>query len=95
MKLGTKLDSGKPQPRLLPIGPLRSIVDVLTFGAAKYSPDNWQHVPCARERYTDALLRHVFAWMDGEAHDEESGLHHLAHAGCCLLFLLWFEQDTP
>ena len=90
---GEKLDQGKRQPRLMPIGPLLAIVDVLTFGAKKYAPDNWKHVPDATERYTDALLRHVFAWMDGERLDPESGLHHLGHAGCCVLFLLWLELE--
>ncbi len=88
---GIKFDHNKPQPRLLPMLGLGAVIDVLTFGAKKYAPDNWQIVPKARERYTDALLRHVFAWMAGETNDPESGLHHLAHAGCCVLFLLHFE----
>lgn len=94
---GDKFDDGKPQPRLLPPVPVMAIVGVLTFGAAKYSVDNWQEVPNAVDRYTDALLRHVFAWMGGERVDQESKLHHLAHAGCCVLFLLWFElkEDQP
>lgn len=90
---GIKYDADKPQPRLLPFGPLNQIVDVLTYGARKYAPDNWKIVPNARERYQDALLRHVFAWLDGERVDPESGLHHLAHAGCNILFLLWFEEE--
>lgn len=88
---GVKYDGGKPQPRLIPARPLMLIADVLTYGAKKYAPDNWIRVPQARERYTDALLRHVYAWLGGERVDEESGLHHLAHAGCCILFLLHFE----
>lgn len=88
---GVKTDQGKPQPRLLPPGPLMAVVDVLTYGAHKYAPDNWKKVPQARERYADALLRHIFSWLDGESHDPESELHHLAHAGCCILFLLHFE----
>lgn len=89
--LGMKFDLGKPLPRLLPVGPLMAIVDVLTYGATKYAPDNWKHVDDARDRYADALLRHVLAWLGGESHDAESGLRHLAHAGCCILFLLHFE----
>lgn len=92
--LGTKLDHGKPMPRLLPPRSLLAIADVLTFGAAKYAVDNWKWVEDAHERYTDALFRHLYAWQDGERNDPESGLHHLAHAGCCLLFLLWFELRT-
>ena len=91
---GRKDDDGKPQYRLLPTRSLAAIVDVLTFGAQKYTPDNWRKVPDAQTRYTDAMLRHIFAWLDGEATDAESGYHHLAHAGCCLLFLLHFELET-
>lgn len=90
-KAGVKYDAGKPQPRLLPVRAVNAIVGVLTFGAQKYCADNWKYVDNPVERYTDAMLRHIFAWMEGETLDPESGLHHLAHAGCCLLFLLWFE----
>ena len=89
-KGGLKLDSGKPKPSLIPFGSLNQIVDVLTFGANKYSADGWKSVPNGKQRYTDALLRHIFAWTSGETNDPESGLHHLAHAGCCILFLLWY-----
>jgi hypothetical protein len=80
--------------RLLPTRGIACIVDVLTFGAQKYAPDNWQLVPDASERYADALLRHIFAWLDGETLDPESGRHHLGHAGCCLLFLMHFELEN-
>lgn len=87
---GRKDDAGKLRYDLVPVDALRAVTEVLTFGAKKYAPDNWRHVPDPRGRYTAALLRHVYAWMDGEEVDAESGCHHLAHAGCCLLFLLHF-----
>jgi hypothetical protein len=91
---GVKYDSDKPRFSLVPSASLRAIAQVLTYGAKKYpQADNWKRADNARERYTDALLRHVYAWMDGEALDPESGLHHLAHAGCCVLFLLHFEEE--
>lgn len=90
---GRKDDGGKLRYRLLPVRPLRRVVEVLEFGARKYAVDNWQKVPEARERYTDALMRHVEAWRGGEQVDPESGLPHLAHAICCALFLLWFEGE--
>ncbi len=88
---GFKADAGKDQWRLLPWRALREVVRVLTAGAVKYDPDNWKLVPHARDRYTDALFRHITAWIDGERRDPETGLHHLAHACCCLLFLLHFD----
>lgn len=76
---------------LLPLGPVREIVRVLTFGAQKYAPGNWMKVDDAVERYYAALMRHLHAWREGESFDSETKLHHLAHAGCDLLFCLWFE----
>lgn len=36
-------------------------------------------------------MRHLTAWWGGEKSDPESGEHHLAHLGCCVIFLLWFD----
>ena len=86
-----KHDQEKPRWDLLPMEALAPIVDVLTFGARKYAPDGWRTVPEWRRRYYAALLRHLVAWWRGEKVDPESGLSHLAHAGCCLLFLISLE----
>jgi len=75
------------------MAPLDQVVKVLTYGAAKYAPDNWQQVPDAKNRYFAAAMRHLSAWKQGEAVDEESGVCHLAHAACCMLFLLHFSAD--
>jgi hypothetical protein len=37
-------------------------------------------------------MRHIMAFNDGEDKDPESGLSHLAHAACCIMFLLEFEK---
>lgn len=47
---------------LIPYEALGHVVDVLTHGAKKYAPDNWQHVAGWRERYFAAAMRHVTAW---------------------------------
>ncbi len=75
---------------LFPPDAFASISDVLTYGAAKYDAENWHLVDDTR-RYFDAMLRHINARMLGEKDDPESGLPHLAHAGCCLVFLLALE----
>lgn len=67
---------------------LMGMAHVFTMGAKKYSVDNWMKCPYEeRSRYVDAFYRHAYAWESGEELDEESGLHHLFHAGCCLAML--------
>ena len=89
---GVKHDSDKPRFSLLPLKQVWDIVAVLEFGAKKYAPDNWQKVPDAENRYFDAAMCHLCAWRSGEKRDPETNLPHLAHAACCLLFLMWGDD---
>jgi hypothetical protein len=91
--LGVKFDRNKPMWSLVPPNPMEEVVEVLTYGANKYSPDNWQHVDDPDTRYFNAAMRHIWAWRQGEQFDAESHKSHLAHAVCCLLFLLAFDED--
>jgi len=84
---GRKFDGNKPQYGLLPPKALKEVVQVLTFGAEKYEPDNWKRVPDANRRYFDAAQRHLWAYKEGEIDDPETGYSHLAHAICCILFM--------
>tara|TARA_Y100000748_G_C15309854_1_gene415731 strand:+ start:86 stop:493 length:408 start_codon:yes stop_codon:yes gene_type:complete len=88
MSEGRKFDSEKPKLYLLPPKSIIEIGKVLTYGAEKYDAENWRKVDDLQNRYTSAALRHIFAHIDGEKLDEETGLSHLAHAMCCLLFKL-------
>jgi|6_EtaG_2_1085325.scaffolds.fasta_scaffold64641_2 hypothetical protein len=83
-----KFDEGKPQLAYLPTREVEQIMKVLDYGANKYERDNWKK-PHDTNRMLSSLLRHVFAFMRGEVTDEESGHPHLAHAGCCILMLMW------
>ena len=74
--------------------PLREVAAVLTYGANKYERDSWQRLPNGAQRYEDAMERHLNAWRLGENVDAESGLSHLAHAACNLLFILHYEMTT-
>lgn len=87
---GVKHDAGKPRMDLLPPEALREIAVVLALGAEKYDAHNWRK-GFAYSRLIAAALRHVFSWVGGENTDPESGKSHLAHAACCLLFLITFE----
>lgn len=90
---GTKYDGAKPDWALAQWRALESYVDVLTFGARKYAPDNWRKVPNADRRYMAAAFRHMAAHMQGEINDPESGKPHLAHAMCCLAFVLEMQLE--
>ena len=39
---GRKFDGGKMRWDLLPYDAVEKIVDILTYGAEKYDPNNWQ-----------------------------------------------------
>ena len=91
LKLATKFDEGKRDWSLLPLDSMEEIVKVLEFGANKYAAHN-----CSSNggfKYTrviNATLRHIFAFMRGQDNDPETGISHLAHAGCNILFILHF-----
>jgi hypothetical protein len=88
---GKKGDGGKRQWDLVDFKFLDDFIDVLTFGATKYAPDNWKKV--SRNRYEAALMRHWSAYLQGEQNDPETGLPHLAHMTCSLMFLNWFDNQ--
>ena len=86
-------DTGTMKDRwdLLPLDVIEQIVKILTYGAKKYEPNNWQNVPT--DSHFAAMLRHVVKWRSGEIKDKESGLDHLAHALCDLVFVYWQELN--
>lgn len=90
---GMKHDQGKPRYSLIPAGALALVVDVLEYEATKYAPNGWKHVKNARERYYNAAMRHLQQWWSGEWLDSESGLPHLAHVACCVMFLIWLGGE--
>jgi hypothetical protein len=89
-----KYDAGKNRAGLMVAGfsrALTAVANVTTFGADKYAPNTWQHLPHGTERYTDALYRHLLAEHQGEPVDPESGIHHAAHAAWSALARLELE----
>lgn len=86
-----KLDDGKRQLSLLEPQFILTVGDVITFGAAKYAPNNWKLCKDT-SRYKDAMLRHIYAYLSGELQDSETGIDHLAHAACNIMFLQYFDN---
>lgn len=82
---GMKYDEGKPNLSLVFGGFNKALLDVGyigTFGARKYTPNGWKDVDNLYERYSSALLRHMFAAMSPrvkDIYDNETGRLHLAH----------------
>lgn len=91
---GVKYDKDKARWDLLPWREVAEVVAVLTHGAKKYADDNWKSVEDSEDRYFAAAMRHLTAWWEGDCYDPESKQHHLAHAVCCLLFLMWFDLEV-
>jgi hypothetical protein len=91
---GVKNDQGKIQVELLSPIWLFGVGQVLSFGAVKYAAHNWRK-GIARSRLLGAALRHILAYLGGEDLDPESGLCHLYHASCCLMFASELHFTRP
>lgn len=93
-KEAVKHDDGKTDWSLVPFEALEGMADVLTFGAKKYASWNWTDGGgFSYSRVLRSCLRHIFAFMRGEDNDPESGLSHISHAQCNLLFLAYYIRD--
>jgi hypothetical protein len=87
---GIKHDQKKIRWDLVPYDAVNEIAKILTFGAEKYSARNWEN-GMDWSRAFGALQRHLTRWFHGQDKDKETGLTHLANAGCCLFFLIAWE----
>lgn len=88
---GIKHDQGKPDMSLLSSIALFKIAEVMSYGKTKYAAHNWRG-GFIWSRPLAAAARHLYAYIGGEDKDPETGLSHLAHCACCLMFLLEFEE---
>lgn len=88
---GVKYDAGKVQMELLDPSFLEGTAAVLTFGAAKYDAYNWAK-GMQWSRVFGALMRHMWKFWRGQELDEETGISHLYHASCCLMFLAHYQK---
>ena len=90
-----KNDEGKPEFELLPFELMSGVNKIFQYGANKYQVNNWKKPDFLMSRAYNALLRHMFAFWNGEDYDKESGLLHLDHAMCNLLFMKYHLLNTP
>ena len=101
IKTGKKYDVGKPDWSLVPANELEDIVKVFTMGSQKYGRENWKNLPDGMFRCYSAMMRHIRSykkWTETgdskDLYDEESGLHHLAHAATNILFMMWWDNNN-
>ena len=88
---GTKFDEEKPRLDLVTPEFIEGVAKVLTFGAKKYDAWNWAE-GIDFSRVYGAAQRHLNEWKKGTNYDEETGLNHLYHAACCLMFLSSYQE---
>lgn len=56
-------------------------------GAGKYGPYNWRAHPIQYTIYLEAILRHIYAILDGEDVATDSGVSHLSHIAAGLAII--------
>jgi hypothetical protein len=83
---GRKDDSDKLRFDLIDGGSLTDLARVYTFGARKYTDRNWEK-GIQWSRVFGAVMRHMWAFWNGQDLDPETGLPHTIHAawGCFAL----------
>ena len=94
MNQAIKEDEDKPRIDLIPPQAIIDIAEVLTYGAGKYDSHNWRdNGGLDYSRLYAAAQRHLLSFWDGQSLDKETGMSHLAHAACCIVFLMSYETE--
>ena len=88
-----RFSAGKIRHDLIAPWALDQIAKVYTYGTIKYSDDNWWKGLRWKRDVFGCILRHVWKWFRGEQNDDESGLHHLAHAAWNCMALMEYERN--
>lgn len=97
-EVANRYNAGKARFGLIDPAFEEGIAKVLTFGAEKYGAENWKkaagtdsHDDFVRGCF-DSLRRHLNAIAQGENTDSESGLPHLDHISCNIMFIRYYQQ---
>jgi hypothetical protein len=101
-----RYNSGKRRWDLVDFQSLEPMVEVLEYGADKYTvkdsegnimvtgANNWKKGLKVLSIFA-SMLRHTFALMSGEDKDPESGKHHIGHIQCNAMFLAYMFRVRP
>ena len=87
-----KFDGEKVRLDLVEPSFIEAIGKIRTYGVKKYNAEqSWRKVE--KQRYVAAAMRHFEAYRKGESNDAESGMPHLWHCACNLMFLIELEKE--
>lgn len=98
--LAKRYNNGKPQWSLVHYPSLEPLVRVLEYGAEKYTTgnesgrDNWKKGLPIRQ-VCESMLRHIYAFLDGEDNDPESKISHIGHIQANAMFLAYMMRNKP
>jgi len=92
LESGVKTDNNKPSMSLIDPDFLVGLAKVLDFGKEKYAAHNWRG-GIKFSRLISAAYRHLGEINRGEDLDSESGLLHVYHLACCVMFLSWMMDN--
>ena len=88
-----RFSAGKTRFDLVAPWAMDQIAQVYTYGTIKYDDDNWWKGLKWKKDVFGCICRHIWKWFRGEKHDDESGLHHLAHAAWNCMALMEYERN--
>lgn len=88
--LGLRYNSGKVKFGLIPGHWTRVLAQILTVGAKKYAPRNWEK-GLVHSEILDSLHRHLDSFLKGERYDPETKCHHLGHVAWNALALMTMD----
>jgi hypothetical protein len=93
-EVALRYNEGKLRWSLIDWKSLEPMVRVLEKGAQKYDDHNWKKgMPTSQ--ISESLLRHMFAFMNGEDNDLETNESHLGHVMCNVMFLIYNLRENP
>lgn len=91
---GLRFNEGKDRFDLTHPLAIRGLVKVLTLGATKYAPRNWEK-GMAWSKVIASLKRHLQEIEEGKDFDIETGLKHIDHLQCNAHFLSAYYTIAP
>lgn len=93
-QLALRFNEDKLKWSLVDFKSFEPMVQVLMMGARKYAPNNWKKGLPVTE-ICESLMRHLYAFLDGEDNDPESSISHIGHMACNVMFLSYMMRELP